>query len=185
MKILIFTEGTALTFQSGKDINREEQVKQSALEGIQREEASLTYNSIEEVPVKPNSVHDYDHYVPIGNVVEKLTNWKSQGAQIYYLTSRRIKKEIDAIQNILKSNNFPDSDNLFFRQQNETYAQVAEKLIPDILIEDDCESIGGEKEMTYPNMKEDIKNKVKSIPVKEFGGIDHLPDSLDQLMNYE
>ncbi len=50
MKILIFTEGTALTFKSEKGLSREKQVRQSHLEGIQREEASLSYNSVEEVP---------------------------------------------------------------------------------------------------------------------------------------
>lgn len=185
MKILIFTEGTALTFQSGKELSREEQVKQSHIEGIQREEASLAYNSINEVPVKPNSVHDYSNYVPVGNVVEKLANWKNQGSEIYYITSRRIKKEIDEIREILKRYNFPDSQNLYFREQGEAYKDVAERIVPNILIEDDCESIGGEKEMVYPHMQETIKSKIKSIPVKEFGGVDHLPNLLDKLMNYE
>lgn len=47
-------------------------------------------------------------------------------------------------------------------------------MIPDILIEDDCESIGGEKEMVYPHIKDELKSKIKSIVVKEFEGIDHL-----------
>jgi len=54
--------------------------------------------------------------------------------------------------------------------------------MPDILIEDDCESIGGESEMTYPHIREDLKQKIKSIVVKEFQGIDHLPDSLTALI---
>lgn len=115
MKILIFTEGTALTFKSGQGLRREEQVKQSNLEGTQREEASLSYISIEDIPVKLNSVHDYANYIPIGSVVEKLTNWKNQGATIYYLTSRRIKKEIDNIKNVLQKYNLPDYQNLIFR----------------------------------------------------------------------
>ncbi len=119
------------------------------------------------------------------DAVGKLTNWKSQRAEIYYLTSRRIKKDIDDIRNVLQQYNFPDSQNLLFRQQGEDYKDVVEKLIPDILIEDDCESIGGEKEMVYPHIRKDIKTKVKSIPVKEFGGIDYLPDNLDELINYE
>jgi len=59
---------------------------------------------------------------------------------------------------------------------------VAERVMPDILIEDDCESIGGESEMTYPHIREDLKQKIKSIVVKEFQGIDHLPDSLTALI---
>ena len=58
---------------------------------------------------------------------------------------------------------------------------MAERETPDILIEDDCESIGGEKEMTYPHIREDLKSKIKSLVVKEFGGIDHLPDNIRML----
>ena len=53
--------------------------------------------------------------------------------------------------------------------------------MPDILIEDDCESIGGKVEMTYTHIKPEVKRSIKSIPVKEFGGIDHLSDDLKQL----
>lgn len=52
-----------------------------------------------------------------------------------------------------------------------------------VLIEDDCESIGGGPEMTYPHIRPEIKSQIKSIPVKEFGGIDHLPDELEKLRN--
>ncbi len=50
--------------------------------------------------------------------------------------------------------------------------------MPDILIEDNCESIGGVKEMVYTNIKNKLKDKIKHIVVKEFEGIDHLPDKL-------
>ena len=53
--------------------------------------------------------------------------------------------------------------------------------MPDVLIEDDCESIGGEKEMTYTNIREDLKFMTAHISVKEFGGIDHLPVSIFDL----
>ncbi len=57
--------------------------------------------------------------------------------------------------------------------------------MPDILIEDDCEGIGGEKEMTYTYIQNDLKSQIKSIPVPEFGGIDHLPDSIEDLLKYQ
>jgi len=53
--------------------------------------------------------------------------------------------------------------------------------MPDILIENDCESIGGQKEMTITFVKPRVKQKIKSIVVKEFQGIDHLPDSINSL----
>ena len=50
------------------------------------------------------------------------------------------------------------------------------------LIEDDCESIGGEKEMTITFVKPEIKQKIKSIVVKEFSRIDDLPNEVSNLM---
>lgn len=104
--------------------------------------------------------------------------WKKQGTTILYLTSRRIKNEIEAIKTILKKYNFPDADNLYFRHQGEDYKDVAQKLMPDVIVEDDCESIGGEIEMTHPHIRDDLKKKIKSIVIKEFAGIDHLPENV-------
>lgn len=159
MKILIFTEGTILMHKTGLDVSREETVLQ--------------------VENKFSEVKNYETYVPIGNAVEKIKSWKSQGAEICYLTSRTTEKEINDIQNVLNKFSFPKGE-LYFRKENEQYKDVAEKVIPDILIEDDCESIGGTPEMTYPHIKDELKSKIKSIPVKEFGGIDHLSDNISE-----
>ena len=67
------------------------------------------------------------------------------------------------------------------RVGNETYADVAEGIMPDILIGDDCESIGGNSEMTYPHIKSDLKEKIKSIVVREFASIEHLQDYVTNL----
>ena len=181
MKILVFTEGTILTPKISEGLNREEVVEQSKIEGIQREEAALQFESKNDVPVKPESVHDYSNYIPVSNAVKKLTSWKNQGMAICYLSSRRIKPEIEAIKSVLTKFKFPDFDNLYFRQQGEEYKDVAEKIMPDILIEDDCESIGGEAEMTYTHIKPELKSKIKSVVVKEFSGIDNLPDDVRDL----
>ena len=58
-------------------------------------------------------------------------------------------------------------------------------MIPSILIEDDCESIGGENEMTYPYIRPETKGKIHSIIVDEFAGIDNLPDDLCDLERHE
>lgn len=129
-----------------------------------------------------DSVDDYLNYVPVGHAVQKLTGWKRQGATICYLSSRRIKSEIEAIKSVLKKYDFPDGNNLYFCQQDEGYKDVAERIEPDILIEDDCESIGGEIEMTYPHIKPELKNKIKSVVIKEFSGIDSLPDHVSELL---
>ncbi len=135
---------------------------------------------VQQVENKEKSVHDYKTYVPVNNAVKKLRNWKNDGAEILYLTSRRKPEEIKQIQNVLTKFRFPDGQ-LLFRQKDEEYKDVAERIIPDILIEDDCESIGGIDEMTITHVKHDIKKKIKSIPIKEFGGIDHLPDKISAL----
>jgi hypothetical protein len=127
------------------------------------------------------SIHDFASYIPISQAVDKLKTWANQGAEILYLTSRTKSEEIKDIKNVLKKYHFPEGE-LLFRQKGEEYKDVAERLIPDILIEDDCQSIGGADEMTITHIKPEIRKRVKSIPVKEFGGIDHLPDDVSNLI---
>ena len=57
---------------------------------------------------------------------------------------------------------------------------VVERILPNILVED----IGGEKEMVYPHSKPEVRTRIKSIVIKEFGGIDHLPDKMFNLLKY-
>ncbi len=157
MKILIFLHGTIIMHRSAVGKTREERVKQS----LEQEE----------------SVLDYGSYVPVGNAVEKLNRWKQQGVEIIYLSSH--ESEIDTNNNrlVLEKFNFPEGQ-VLYRKNGETYKDIAERIIPDVLIEDDCESIGGEKEMTITFVSPDIKKRIKSIVVKEFQGIDHLPDDI-------
>jgi hypothetical protein len=123
------------------------------------------------------SVKDYANYVPIGDAAKKVRKWADQNVEIIYMTSRRKKKEIDEIQKVLDRNHFP-AGTLEYRTENEEYKDAAERIMPDVLIEDDCESIGGEIEMTYPHISPELKKKTKSMAVKEFSGIDHLPDNV-------
>lgn len=161
MKILIFTEGTAIMPSIAVGVDREQRVKQS----------------MDSLP----EVYDFRTYVPNGSVVVKLEEWKKQGAEIWYLTSRTEEKEVEDVRQVLIENKFPDVDHLLFRTGSEAYKDVAERLMPDIFIEDDCESIGGELEMTYPHIDPAIKPKIHSIIVKEFAGIDSLPSDVAQL----
>jgi len=161
MKILIFTEGTLIMHPSAKGYSREDIVKQ-VKSGTD------------------SSIYNWRTYIPIGNSVEKLQKWKSQGAKILYLTSRIKPREVEDIKSVLKKHGFPEG-HLLFRQKGEEYKDVAEKAVPNVLIEDDCESIGGMEEMTITNIKPDLKKKIKSVVVKEFEGIDHLPDDLKNL----
>lgn len=161
MKILVFTEGTAIMHAAAMSKTREQRVQQ--------------------VVANDPTVANFRTYVPNGNVVAKLTAWKNQGAQLHYLTSRTIPQEVADIKLVLEKYHFPDHRNLHIRLQEQTYAQVAEQIMPDVLIEDDCESIGGEAEMTYPHLSPAGKKQIKSIVVKEFAGIDSLPDDSTRL----
>lgn len=136
--------------------------------------------------IGPRKKIEYFHqarYVPIKNCVKKIMDWESQGAKIVYLTSRRKSKHLEEVKKILVSKSFP-GELLYFREGSEKYKDIAEAVKPDILIEDDCRSIGGKWQMTITYVNEEIKKGIKSIVVKEFAGIDHLPSDLGNLMKY-
>lgn len=191
MKILVFTEGTILMHCNAKGLPQRK--------------------IIEQVKNKESSVKDFSSYIPIGDAPKKLSVWKSQGAHLIYLTSRTKKDEIMQIRKALKRHAFPKGT-LLYRKEGEEYKDVAQKAMPDILVEDDCESIGGIHEMTITHIKGTLKGKIivnridfgtllcdlliakcmskvplsmhfaiKSIIVKEFWGIDHLPDNISEL----
>lgn len=128
-------------------------------------------------------VLDYVNYVPIGDVVAKLKKWEYQGAEIMYLSSHENQQDLEKDKLVLKRYYFPKGK-IYWRQNGESYADIVEKTMPDVLIEDDCESIGGEKEMTYTNIKPELKAKIRQIVVKEFQGINRLPDDLKHLKDY-
>jgi hypothetical protein len=162
MKLLIFTEGTILMHPEGMGLDRQAIVRQ--------------------ILEKTIRVNDYATHVPIGNAVAKLNTWQHQGAEIVYLTSRTKPEQIKTIRNVLARYDFPEGE-LFYRHLSESYADVATRVLPNILIEDDCESIGGQVEMTYPHINAELKKRIQSIAVKEFGGIGHLPDDLSRLFS--
>lgn len=133
---------------------------------------------------RDSSLCEWKTYVPIGNVAKKLQTWTRQSVEVLYLTSRTKSTEIEAIKSVLKKHNFPEGK-LLFRRRGEEYRNVIERIMPDVMVEDDCESIGGEDEITYTHLKPELKKKIKSIVVQEFGGIDRLPDSVSALRQTE
>jgi hypothetical protein len=163
MKILVFLHGTTIMHKDAKGLTREEIVKQ-VMEGDE-------------------SIHDYALYIPVGNAVKKLQEWKGQGAKICYLSSHKNARDVEKDNFVLKKHAFPDGQ-IFYRRNKEEYKDVVERIrpLPDVIVEDDCESIGGKAEMVYPNLKPELKNKIKSIVVKEFEGIDYIPDKISELM---
>ena len=173
MKLLIFLHGTIIMHKGAKGKTRQEIIKQ--------------------VINQEKSVRDFNNYIPIGNAPKKIAKWVAQGATVCYLSALTTNKKgrgdeivggqgLVADKIILEKYNFPEGI-IYHRESNEDYKDVVAKILPlpDILIEDDCESIGGEEEMTYPHLNKEIQSKIKSLPVKEFSGIDYLPDELNGL----
>ncbi len=174
MKLLVFLHGTTIMHKNAAGHMREEIVRQ-VING-------------------DSSVKDFASYIPVGGAPEKLQKWKKQGAEVMYLSAltasenarkdeKVSKKNLSIDKLVLEKNNFPKGK-ICHRRIGETYKDVIERLkpLPEIMIEDDCESIGGKSEMTYPNLKPEIKAKIKSIVVKEFGGIENLPDEVSKLI---
>jgi hypothetical protein len=163
MKIMIFLHGTAIMHKNALGRTREERVKQ-------------VINGDE-------SLHDFYSYVPVGDVVQKLHIWRRQGAEIVYLSSHKKVEAVEKDKVVLQDYDFPKGQ-VFIRHSDQSYSDVVERVLPDVLIEDDCESIGGQKEMAYPHIRPEFQARIKSIVVKEFGGIDHLPDDISALRGY-
>ena len=159
-RILVFLHGTSIMHKNALGLSRDEIIKQI--------KDDIDY-----------LISDFATYIPIGNVVKKLTSWQNQGAKILYLSSHMSLENVINDETVLRKYNFPKGP-IFFRKDNDWNFPIKEAR-PDILIEDNCESIGGEHQMTYPNLKMELKSKFNSIVVKEFGGIDNLPDNIDEL----
>jgi len=125
------------------------------------------------------SLYSHQSYVPIGNAVNLINAWQLQGANIIYCTSRR-EKQADDIANILRKYNFVGLC-LVARESHESYKDIVETLQPDVLIEDDCRSIGGSWQMCITKVTPETKENIKSIVVPEFKGIDNLSTDINHL----
>ena len=140
-------------------------------------------NIVRQVVEGESSIHDYASYVPVGNASRKLRGWELQGAEICYLSSHKSARDVEIDKSVLKKYGFPDG-HVFYRRSGEEYKDVVERIrpLPNLIVEDDCESIGGEVEMVYPNLEPELKDKIKSFVVKEFQGIDRIPDKISESM---
>lgn len=125
------------------------------------------------------SLYNHNAYVPIGNCVDLIQKWQTQGAEIVYCTSRR-GRHAEEIALLLQKFRFVGT-RLYYREKKQSYKQLVEAVMPDILIEDDCKSIGGAWQLCITYVKPSKKRQIKSIVVKEFMGIDDLPANLSEL----
>lgn len=138
---------------------------------------------VEGTILKPKSIllqYSYKSYVPIGKAVSLIERWYSQGAEVVYCTSQRDLNKVNDTAEMLKNFGFRGSK-LYYRAEGQEYKDVVEIVYPDILIEDDCYSIGGVKEMCITNVSKSVKDRIKSVVVKEFKGIDLLSPNYLQL----
>jgi len=134
--------------------------------------------------LKPESwsaLYNHKAYIPIGESVWKIRRWQEQGAKIIYCSSRK-NKQARSMAELLKKFGFV-GEFLAVREKNEKYQDIVEKIRPDILIEDDCKSIGGSWQMCITNVNAELKQRILSIVVPEFKGIDILPECIEELKN--
>ncbi|MBI2483058.1 hypothetical protein HYV74_02650 [Candidatus Uhrbacteria bacterium] len=164
MRILVFLHGTTIMQSAGAGKTREVRVRQSA----ERDPSVLAYES----------------YIPIDHAAEKLTSWEQQGAEIMYLSSHESEADMEKDRVVLRRFHFPDGP-IRYRERWQSYRDIVEEVIPDVVIEDDCESIGGAKEMATTFLEPHIQQRVRSVVIKEFQGIDHLPDRIDALRSMQ
>jgi hypothetical protein len=159
MKLMVFLHGTAIMHPAARGIPRTERVQQ--------------------VREGEPSVRDFRNYVPAEAAVEKLRRWAEQGADVVYLSSHRKPAHVAADEEVLARHGFPKG-RVLCRQGSQSYGDVVSRELPDILIEDDCESIGA-SELAYPQISPQLRSRIKSIVVPEFGGFAHLPGDLGEL----
>lgn len=137
---------------------------------------------VKQVVEREASIWDFAAYVPISSATAKLHTWAKHGAEISYLSSHRNVEDVQKDLSVLRKYGFPDGE-VYYRTRDEGYSEIVERMKPDVLVEDDCESIGGREEMVFPQLKPEVRSNIKSMVVKEFEGIDHLPDDILGIVN--
>src|SRR5262245_44018919 len=85
------------------------------------------------------TLRDFAAYVPVEGAFAKLALWHEQGARIDYLSSHRSPDAVRMDASILRRYGFP-LGRVLHRRFGERYGDVAGRDLPDVLIEDDCES---------------------------------------------
>jgi hypothetical protein len=162
VKILIFLHGTTIMHRKAGGLTREE--------------------AVEQVTRGDESLRDWATYIPVGNAAGNLQGWKRQRATICYLSSHKNAADVEKDKAVLKEYAIPDGQ-VFYRRTAEAYKDAVERIrpLPDLVLEDDCQSIGGEVEMVHPNLSPELRRRIRSIVVREFEGIDHLPNTVAEL----
>lgn len=109
-------------------------------------------------------------YRPIGNAVKIINGWYDRGDEIY-LCSYLPRKRMWLIRSVVELYGMKVTK-ILCRDKGERYAHLVERVMPDVLIEDDCKSIGGLKKCCITDVREELKPAIRSVIVPEFEGID-------------
>jgi len=136
---------------------------------------------VEQVVAKDPAVLDYASYVPTEGAVAKVMAWQQRGAEICYLSSHRSAASAAIDKSVLAAHGFPAGD-LYYRAHGEGYADVVRRWSADVLVEDDCESIGGRARTAGSEIARFAGQAVACVVVPEFGGLMHLPDDPAELL---
>jgi hypothetical protein len=163
MRIGVFLHGTAIMHSAGADVDRDERVRQV-------------------VSAHPN-VWDFADYVPTPGTAEKLAAWNQHGANLVYLSSHREAEDIGADESVIRRHGFPVGP-VRARECGEDYGALVERLELDVLVEDDCESIGGLSKTCTFMLSPETRRSVRSIVLPEFLGLADLPDDPAELPLY-
>ena len=111
-------------------------------------------------------------YIPIGNAVKTINELYNAGNEVYLISYIK-KNRYNYIKSVIDFYEI-NYTKILCRDKKERYSDLVEKIHPNILIEDNCKSIGGEKHCCITNVSKDIKKTIKSIIVEEFKGIDSI-----------
>jgi hypothetical protein len=172
MKILVFLHGTTIMHSSGKDKHPSERGNQV----LDRSD---------------KTIFDFENYISIDNSNEILKAWSKKGIEIIYMSSHRNRIDAEKDIEVLKKYDFPSGE-VLYRNKFGGYKNLVKKVMPDIIIEDNCECIGKfvkEKfkfmpnvlvnkiktnEMIYQNLPAYLKKNIRSIVIDEFEGIKNI-----------
>jgi hypothetical protein len=162
MRILVFLHGTSIMHAAAGRVSREERVRQ--------------------VRDRDPTVRDFESYVPTPGAVEKISQWCHRGATVEYFSSHRREGDIAADRKVLGRHGFPGGP-VHSRAAGESYGVAVERLHPDLVVEDDCESIGGDRETIAAQLIPTARLSIACVVLPEFSGLDQLPDDPSELLH--
>jgi hypothetical protein len=161
MKIGVFLHGTAIMHAAAAGVLRGERVQQ--------------------VRRRDPSVADFASYLPTPGTADKLAAWARHGAILIYLSSHRRPDDIRADDSVIRRHLFPPGP-VHRRQEGEDYGRLLDRLGLDVLVEDDCESIGGAAQTCAAQLSPAGRQSVRCIVLPEFSGLADLPDNPAELL---